>query len=58
MNIIFKNGSYMNSIDSKSKGKRSKRVYKQLIKFWKDNDDLIIAYVLENDWSGEIDETN
>lgn len=42
MEIKFKNGSYIKSIDPKSDGKRSKRAYEQQIKFWKDNPDLFV----------------
>ena len=49
MEIHLKNGSYIKSINSKSDNKRSKRAYEQLIKFWTDNKELIIADILENE---------
>lgn len=46
MEVYFKNGSYIKSIDLKSENKRSKRAYEQQIKFWKDNPDLFIEEIL------------
>lgn len=49
MEVYFKNGSYIKSIDLKSENKRSKRAYEQQIKFWKNNEELIITDILENE---------